>query len=115
MGKLLLASERLEELAQAATYDAKKLAQLCGISTRQLQRDFRRRFQCSPQRWLNNRRMMAAQKLLLSGEPIKKVAFDLGFKHTSHFCRKFKCCNKMTPSEFTHSPPPMSLAYNNCR
>ena len=100
MGRLLSIRGRLEEFARTANYDAKKLARLCGISSRQLQRDFRRWFQCSPQSWLDGRRMAAAQGLLLSGEAVKNVASDLGFRHTSHFCRQFKCRNNMTPSEF---------------
>ena len=103
MRRLLWVRERLEEFARTANYDAKQLARLCGISRRQLQRDFRRLFQSSPQRWLDDRRMAAAQKLLLSGESVKKVASDLGFKHASHFCRKFKSRHHMTPSKFAAS------------
>jgi AraC-like DNA-binding protein len=101
MERLFWVQGRLEELAQTANYDANKLARLCGISVRQLQRYFRRRFQHSPQNWLDDLRMLAAQKLLLSGDSVKKVAIELGFKHTSHFCRQFKYRNNMTPSEFT--------------
>lgn len=100
MGRLLGVRERLEEFARTANYNARELARLCGISSRQLQRDFREWFQCSPQKWLDDQRMDAAQKLLLSGESVKKAASDLGFKHTSHFCRKFKRRYHMTPSEF---------------
>jgi AraC-like DNA-binding protein len=107
MGRLLLSDWNWEELAQAAHYDANKLAGLCGVSTRQLQRHFRCRFHCSPQNWLNYRRLLAAEGLLLSGDSVKKVAFDLGFKQPSHFCRQFKCRNKMTPSQFamSHTTP----------
>jgi len=87
-------------LAETAHYNSNELARLCGVSTRQLQRHFRRCFYCSPQSWLNEQRLLAAQQLLLSGESIKKVALDLGFKQPSHFCRQFKIRTKMTPSEF---------------
>jgi AraC family transcriptional regulator len=103
MGQLLLLRGNWEELAESSHYDAKQLARLCGISTRQLQRYFRCRFHSSPQSWLNERRLQAAQVLLLSGESVKKVALDLGFKQPSHFCRQFKSCIKMTPSEFASS------------
>lgn len=103
MGRLLLADWNWEELAQAAHYDANKLAELCGVSTRQLQRHFRCRFHCSPQSWLNHRRLLAAEGLLLSGDSVKKVALDLGFKQPSHFCRQFKNRNHMTPSQFAVS------------
>ena len=103
MGRMFWLQVRLEELAQAAHYEANTLAQLCGISTRQLQRHFRQCFHDSPQSWLDDRKMLIAKKLLLSGDSVKKVAIDLGFKHTSHFCRQFKCRNHMTPSEFAGS------------
>jgi AraC-like DNA-binding protein len=92
--------QSVEELAAKANYDSRALAKLCHLSTRQLQREFRRRFGVSPQRWLDERRLNAAGTMLLSGEPVKKVAYDLGFKQTSHFCRKFKFQHRLTPREF---------------
>jgi len=74
------------------------------MSVRQLQRRFRRRFGRSPQDWLNEKRIRVAQKLLLSGQPVKEVAFNLGFKQSSHFCRLFKSRNNMTPSEYVATP-----------
>jgi len=103
MGRLLLTDWNWEELARAAHYDANVLAKLCEISPRQLQRHFRRHFHRTPQHWLNERRLLAAQSLLLSGDSVKKVALDLGFKQTSHFCRQFKSRNQMTPSQFALS------------
>jgi AraC family transcriptional regulator len=103
MERLLFVTGKWEQLAETAHYDSNELARLCGISTRQLQRHFRRNFHCSPQNWLNERRLVAAQSLLLSGESVKKVALDLGFKQPSHFCRQFKSRIKMTPSQFTLS------------
>ena len=103
MTQLLLIKEPWEALARKAHYNSNELAGLCGVSTRQLQRHFRRHFRCSPQAWLNQRRLLLAELLLLKGETVKKVAFDLGFKQTSHFCRQFKSHNHMTPSEFTLS------------
>ena len=98
MAKALL--ERWEQLAGTASYDAKELAKLCHLSVRQLERDFRRSLERSPQDWLNEQRIKAAQQLLLSGQPVKAVAFELGFKQPSHFCRKFKLLNNLTPSKF---------------
>jgi len=103
MERLLLVRVKWEGLAERSHYDANELAKLCGVSTRQLQRHFRRSFHCSPQNWLNERRLDAAQSLLLTGDSVKKVALDLGFKQPSHFCRQFKSRNKMTPSEFASS------------
>lgn len=100
MGRMLLTDWNWEELARVAHYDANELAKLCEISARQLQRYFRRHFHRAPQHWLNERRLLAARSLLLSGDSVKKVALDLGFKQTSHFCRQFKFYNDLTPSEY---------------
>ena len=99
MAKVLL--ERWEQLAGTARYDAKELAKLSNLSVRQLQRDFRQNLERSPQDWLNEQRVKAARQLLLSGQPVKAVAFELGFKQPSHFCRQFKSFNNLTPSQFT--------------
>lgn len=89
-----------DELAFTANYDPNKLAVLCGLSLRQLERRFQRRFGCTPQRWLNERRMNAAQEMLRSRLPIKVIASDLGYKHTSHFCRHFKLFYGLTALQF---------------
>jgi AraC-like DNA-binding protein len=89
-----------EQLAGKARYDAKELAKLCNLSVRQLERDFRRILERSPQGWLNEQRIKAAQQLLLSGQPVKVVALELGFKQSSHFCRQFKSQTQLTPTEF---------------
>jgi AraC family transcriptional regulator len=91
---------RWEGLAESAHYNARELARLCDLSLRQLQRRFRREFGRSPQDWLNEKRLLAARTRLLCGEPVKRVALELGFKQPSHFCREFKRMNHMTPSEF---------------
>lgn len=104
-------------LAATARYDVNELAKLCQRSVRQLQRDFRRQFACAPQTWLNEERLKAARSLLLSGQPIKTVAWELGFKQSSHFCRQFKTYHKLTPSQFidVNFNGVMSSADNMCR
>lgn len=103
MSRTTLSIHLLESLAVTSHYDVRELARLCTISPRQLQREFRRRFACSPQDWLNEQRIRAAQQLLLLGQPVKVVALELGYKQTSHFCRHFKRQLNMTPSEFTQN------------
>ena|SRR5579859_4668765 len=97
---MMTRAQSIEKLAVQANYDSRALARLCKLSTRQLQRQFRRQFGVTPRQWLDEQRLNAAGALLLSGEPVKKVAFDLGFKQTSHFCRKFKFQHRMTPREY---------------
>jgi transcriptional regulator GlxA family with amidase domain len=100
MAKKVISGQSWEDLAVAAHYDARELAKLCHLSVRQLERDFRHDLGRSPQDWLNGQRLKTAQQLLLSGQPVKKVALELGFKQVSHFCRQFKSLNNVTPSQF---------------
>ena len=100
MVRVPISKEGWEALAVAARYNSKELAKLSKLSPRQLQRKFSLLFNRSPQDWLSERRILAAQKLLLSGEPVKAVAFDLGFKRISHFYRQFKGRSHMTPLQF---------------
>jgi AraC-like DNA-binding protein len=108
--------EAWKSLAGIAHYDARELAKLCAISLRQLERNFNRELNRSPQDWLNEQRIEAARQLLLSGGPVKRVAFELGYKQVSHFCRQFKAYNHMTPSQFLHdNNVTVSLIDNKCR
>ena len=100
---MAITREGYEQLAEVADYKVCKMAALCGLSIRQLQRDFRRYQGCSPQMWLSERRMRVAQDRLLAGEPVKVVALDLGFKHVPNFCEWFKSVNGITAKEFVSS------------
>jgi len=111
MARIAATKREWEQLAAAARYNARELAKLRRLSVRQLERDFRREFNRTPQHWLNEQRLKAAQQLLLAGEPVKKVAYELGFKQVSHFCRQFKSQNHQTPTGFAHrdNTTPLSL------
>src|SRR5215472_2270420 len=79
-------NEDWKQMAASAHFDCKELAKLNKVSVRQLQRIFRSKLNRTPQDWLNEQRILAAREMLRVGEPIKKVALDLGFKQSSHFC-----------------------------
>jgi AraC family transcriptional regulator len=96
-------TREIDQLAIQAQFDVKVLAKLCQLSVRQLERNFRSQLGRTPQDWLNEQRLMAAKRLLRSGEQVKTVASSLGFKQSSHFCRHFKLHSHMTPSEFVSS------------
>ncbi|MCI0536509.1 MAG: helix-turn-helix transcriptional regulator [Verrucomicrobiales bacterium] len=87
-------------LAQTSSFNSRTLAQLCHISPRQLRRHFNKRFGQSTQAWLDERRMLAAVMRLKELGCVKQVAFELGFKQVSHFCRKFKEFYGVTASMF---------------
>jgi AraC-like DNA-binding protein len=88
------------EQAEAAQFKAARLAQICGVSLRQLQRQFKQAFGYSPQKWLDELRITVAKKRLEAGDSIKQISWELGFRHPSHFCRCFKASNKLTPSQY---------------
>jgi|ERR1044071_8739101 AraC-like DNA-binding protein len=90
----------LENLAEKSSYDAKRLAILCKLSTRQLERVFQDIVGCSPQKWLNRAKILEAQKRLLTNQTVKEVAFQMGYRHASYFCHQFKTFCGSTPKQF---------------
>jgi AraC-like DNA-binding protein len=105
MARMATTMREWEELAEMVRYDAKKLAKLCNLSVRQLEREFQRQLARTPQDWLNEQRIKAAGQWLLAGQRVKVVALELGFKQVSHFCRQFKTQNNMTPRQFAALMP----------
>ncbi len=89
------------ELAADVAYKAANLADLYGITLRQMERLFERDLGLSPKIWLTQQRMIAARHLLLEGNSLKEVSYILHYKQVSHFCREFKRCYEMSPSEFS--------------
>src|SRR5712691_5240097 len=89
-----------KELIEKAKYKAKKLAALCEVSLRQLERHWKKVYNKAPQEWLNRLRLAEAKRLLQEGWPIKEIAFRLGFKQCSHFSRHFKHYTGSTPGSF---------------
>ena len=87
-------------LAIRASYEPGRLADIAGISLRQLERYFARDFTATPKAWLREQRMQAACRLLDDTHSVKNAAYTLGFRHPSHFCREFKQRYAMTPSQF---------------
>jgi transcriptional regulator GlxA family with amidase domain len=87
----------LERLAEKCRFSARRLAGHLGISQRHLQRIFRVELHCAPRAWLRRERLLASRQMLESAATVKEVAFALGFRHESQFCRDFK-------AQFGHSP-----------
>jgi AraC-like DNA-binding protein len=61
-----------------------------GASTSHLVRCFTGTFGIAPHQYVTARRIDAARKRLLSGEPIALVAAGVGFYDQAHFTRQFK-------------------------
>ena len=89
-----------EMLAKQCEFSAKKMAERCGISTRQLRwyfQEYRGGF--ALKKWLDDLRAEVAAEMLEKGEPVKSIAVDLGFKQRSHFSKFFKRVTGIAPSD----------------
>lgn len=66
-------------------------AALCNRSLSAFKRDFEKSFQCTPGKWLLEKRLQHAIHLLTNtGKNVGETAFESGFENPSHFSRSFK-------------------------
>ena len=79
-----------EAIASQCEYRVHRIAEFCHVSTRTLQRHFRRNYDTTISHWLREVRLEKARTMLRDATCIKAVAFDLGYKQPSHFTRDFK-------------------------
>ena len=98
-------TEKWLELAELSFFRSSILAENIGISQRQLERYTKRHFGKSPQEWLNEQRMLKAKEIIPEADSVKEVAYTLGFKQVSHFCREFKGYYGVTCSEYASQLP----------
>ncbi|MET0588070.1 MAG: helix-turn-helix transcriptional regulator [Novosphingobium sp.] len=96
--RLRLIDERLSDNPAAPTLG--ELADLCNISVRQLTRGFKVSRGCSIGDYMEQRRMEAAKRLLVEGESVKTIAFNMGFSSPSSFTFAFRRAVGISPSQF---------------
>ena len=87
-----------DTLARLSQYRANRLAGLCQISLRTLERHFQKHYTLKVGEWLKELRMADAYEQLQSGQSVKEVAFSMGYKQHSHFTRDFKKRFGVVPS-----------------
>lgn len=76
------------------------LAEVAGLSTAHFSRLFRATFDMPPHRFVLERRIRAAEKLLSSGQQtIAQVAYHLGFSSQAHFTQVFRQLTGRTPGQ----------------
>ncbi|MDY6918871.1 MAG: helix-turn-helix transcriptional regulator [Pseudomonadota bacterium] len=90
--------ERTQQLG--APPSIAELAELCNISTRQLQRGFRVSRGSSIGRYVERCRIENAKRLLQQGTPIHRVAGILGYASHSSFTSAFRRATGTTPARF---------------
>jgi AraC-like DNA-binding protein len=96
----LLTIEQWEQVAREADFNSAKMASLCSISERQLQRLFRQHLHCTPSHWLRELQCRLAKDLIAQGYSNKAAANELKFANESHFCREFKKVFGTSPQSF---------------
>jgi len=75
-----------------------EFAQLANRSLSSFKRDFQKQFQCSPGKWLMEKRLDHAMNLLThSDKTVTEAAFESGFDNRSHFSRSFRNRFGVTP------------------
>jgi AraC-like DNA-binding protein len=68
-----------------------EFAQLSNRSLSSFKRDFQKQFQCSPGKWLLEKRLAHAKNLLTNTDKtVTEAAFESGFENRSHFSRAFR-------------------------
>jgi AraC family transcriptional regulator len=96
--RLKMIEERLREVRSPPTLT--ELAELCGLSIRQLTRGFRASKECSIGDYIARTRIDNAKRLLTQGESVKSIAFSMGFGSPSGFCYAFRRATGATPRQF---------------
>jgi AraC family transcriptional regulator len=92
---------RIDERIEAGpTPVLRELADLCGLSIRQLSRSFRISRGVSLGRYINDYRLDQAKQRLLRGESVKAVAYAMGFSSPATFCKAFRRGARLSPGEF---------------
>jgi len=89
-----------ERLAREAEFKPSKMALLCAVSERHLQRIFKRSLSCTPRHFLRELQCGLALDLIQQGYSSKAAAAELKFATEAHFCREFKRVFGASPQTF---------------
>ncbi|HTL59652.1 MAG TPA: AraC family transcriptional regulator [Candidatus Limnocylindrales bacterium] len=100
MSGILLKTQDWERVAKQAEFKPNKMASLCSMSERHLQRIFKKYLQCTPGQWLRELQCRLAKELIAQGYSSKAAAAELNFATDAHFCREFKKVFGVSPQNF---------------
>ncbi len=90
-------NEQWEAPARQADFQPARMAKLCRITLRHLERLCHERFQKTPSEWVRELQCRLAKELIMRGYSNKEVAAELKFASESHFCREFKKIYGVSP------------------
>ena len=77
------------------------LARECNRSLTAFKKEFRRRFNCPPHRWIIRQRLEHARLLLLTTDKsVSEIGYECSFPNTSHFIKLFRKQYRVTPAAF---------------
>ena len=97
----------LRELLDARLFERTTLADagaVLGVSPAHLVRSFAGTFGIAPHQYVLSRRIDAARRRLLGGEPVAMVAAGVGFYDQAHFTRQFKRHVGIPPGRYARQP-----------
>lgn len=97
---VLFRTQDWERMAREADFRPAKMASLCAISERHLQRIFKKYMQCTPSYWLRDLQCRLAKELISQGYSSKAAAAELKFATEAHFCREFKKIFGASPQSY---------------
>ena len=102
--KTLSAENKLETvMSENFLYNLRveEFATLCGRSLSAFKRDFKKRFNTTPSRWIKSKRLEHAETLLTESElNINQICYDCGFINSSHFIKSFKDKYNLPPHQY---------------
>ena len=98
--EVLLRTVDWERAAKEADFKPARMASLCAISERHLQRIFKKHLNCTPSQWLRELQCRLAKDLISQGYSSKAAAAELKFATDAHFCREFKKVYGASPQTF---------------
>ena len=87
------------EANYSCDYSMTDFAHHSGRSLSTFKRDFKHLSELTPERWLTNRRLLAAYDKLKRGRKVTDTCYEVGFKNVSHFSAAFKRRFGVTPGE----------------
>jgi len=78
-----------------------QLSDICNLTEDHFIRLFKKEMQCTPVRYINQKKIEKAQLMLIvENIPIKDIAYDLSFENISYFNRLFKHITQYTPTQY---------------